>query len=326
MRTAESTALMEVRDLCVQFGRGARPARAVDGVSFSLRAGETLALVGESGSGKSVTAMALGRLVPEPPGRYARGSVLFEGEDVLAMSDEHLRKLRGGRLAYIFQEPATSLNPVLRAGHQIEEALRLHRPEVDAERETRDLLARVGLPDPAKAMRSYPHELSGGMQQRVMIAMALASQPSLLVADEPTTALDVTVQAQILRLLSQLQAQMGMAVLLITHNLGLVAEVAHRVAVMYAGRIVEEGDVVEVLRRPRHPYTRALLLAVPRLEDGRGSVQGIEGSVPDPRAIPAGCAFHPRCRFARERCRTDEPAVETIDGRSCRCHFWREIA
>ena len=318
--------LLEVSDLRVHFGRGAHPARAVDGVSFSIAEGETLALVGESGSGKSVTALALANLVAQPPGYYAGGRVVYAGSDVLAMNSRDLRALRGGGIAYIFQEPASSLNPVFHVEYQLREALRLHRPESATAEECRALLHCVGLPDPGKVAHSYPHELSGGMQQRVMIAMALASRPRLLVADEPTTALDVTVQAQILQLLSSLQKQFGMAMLLITHNLGLVAAVAHRVCVMYAGRIVEAGPVESVLHRPAHPYTRALLAAVPRLEGTEGAVQGIDGSVPDPRELPPGCAFHPRCAFARDVCRTSEPVEEPSEsGRCVRCHFWRTL-
>lgn len=317
--------LLRVADLQVFFGQGDRAARAVDGVSFDLSAGETLALVGESGSGKSVTALSLARLVPAPPGRYQGGRILYRGRDVLHLADRDLRALRGGEVAYVFQEPSSSLNPVFRVEAQIREVLRLHRPAADTTAEVASLLACVGLPDPGPVARKYPHELSGGMQQRVMLAMALAARPHLLVADEPTTALDVTVQAQILALLASLQRQFGMAILLITHNLGLVAEIAHRVAVMYAGRIVEQGPVADVLRHPRHPYTRALLAAVPRLEGAVGTVQGIEGMVPDPRRLPAGCAFHPRCAFARERCRVEAP-LENVDGaRLVRCHFWSEL-
>ncbi len=325
MQSEEKNELLRVNELRVQFGRGENPARAVDGISFDLREGETLALVGESGSGKSVTALALARLVPQPPGRYAGGAIEYRGNDVLKLSAENLRELRGGEIAYIFQEPSSSLNPVMRVSEQLHESLRLHRRDVDPEKEIVELLKCVGLPDPQNVARKYPHELSGGMQQRVMIAMALASRPKLLVADEPTTALDVTVQAQILTLLASLQKQFGMAILLITHNLGLVAEVAHRVAVMYAGKIVEQGPVEKILRDPRHPYTRALLAAVPRLEGSQGTVQGIEGLVPDPRHLPPGCPFHPRCAFAREKCKTDEPVWETENDRDVRCHFWREL-
>jgi peptide/nickel transport system ATP-binding protein len=325
--------LLRVEDLRVWFGSAANPIRAVDGVSLSVPAGRTVALVGESGSGKSVTALSLARLVPQPPGFIPGGRILFGGEDVLRMSGRRLAQIRGGDIAYVFQEPATALNPVLRVGWQIMEAVRLHRPDTDARAEAPRLMGMVGLPDPERRMRSYPHELSGGMQQRVMIAMALASRPRLLVADEPTTALDVTIQAQILELLGRLQQELRMAVLLITHNLGLVAGMAHSVAVMYAGRIVEDGPAEDVLTQPAHPYTRGLLEAVPRLvgaepERGGGAartrarLRGIPGTVPHPARLPAGCKFAPRCPLVRDVCRREDPAVrEAAGGRLVRCGF-----
>ncbi|MFH0909438.1 MAG: ABC transporter ATP-binding protein [bacterium] len=263
--TAEITALLEVRDLRTYFGRKDCPVRAVDGVSFTVGQGETVALVGESGSGKSVTALSLARLLPATQAYHAGGQIVFGGRDVLAMGDADLRALRGADIAYVFQEPGTSLNPVFTIGYQIAEAVRLHRPEVDARKETQEWLGRVGIPEPEQRFDAYPHQFSGGMQQRVMIAMALACRPKLLVADEPTTALDVTIQAQILKLLSALQRELNMAMLLITHNLALVAENADRVYVMRAGEIVESGQTEQILRRPQHPYTQALLAAVPRL-------------------------------------------------------------
>jgi len=318
--------LLEVRDLRTYFGPDPDPIRAVDGVSFTVRASETVALVGESGCGKSITALSLARLVPEPPGRYASGQVLFQGRDVLQMARPALEDLRGRRISYVFQEPANSLNPVFRVGNQIAEALRLHRSDVPVRAEVVRLMRLVGLPEPEQRMQAYPHELSGGMQQRVMIAMALACHPSLLVADEPTTALDVTIQAQILELLAELQRQLGMAVLLITHNLGLVADVAHWVNVMYAGRIVESGAVGRVLGAPRHPYARGLLEAVPRLEGAAGRLRGIPGTVPNPARLPAGCKFHPRCPACRDRCRAEEPGWEAVaDDQQVKCHFWREL-
>jgi oligopeptide/dipeptide ABC transporter ATP-binding protein len=299
--------------------------RAVERVSFRLNEGETLALVGESGCGKSVTALSLARLVPQPPGRYVTGQVLYQGRDVLAMDDAALRDLRGNEISYVFQEPSTSLNPVFRVGYQIREALRLHRPGNHDSAEVNRLLDMVGIPDPARRARAYPHELSGGMQQRVMVAMALACRPRVLVADEPTTALDVTIQAQILDLLRELQGELRMAVLLITHNLGLVADVAHRVHVMYAGRIVESGAAPEVLEAPRHPYTRALLAAVPRLEGTEGRLEGIPGSVPNPARLPIGCKFHPRCPLQQPRCLEEEPVAEDASsGHWLKCHFWNE--
>ena len=259
--------LLEVAELRTWFRRdGEEPVRAVDGVSFRVPRGGTVALVGESGSGKTVTALSLTRLLPEPPAYFAGGKILFEGRNVLEMSGRELRAIRGGKIAYVFQEPATALNPVLRVGFQVKEAVRAHNRGAKAGRAAIELLDRVGLPDPKARMRAYPHELSGGMQQRVVVAMALACRPALLVADEPTTALDVTIQAQILELLKTLQGELGMAVLLITHNLGLVAETADTVHVMRAGRIVESGPVEQVLTAPRDAYTKMLLAAVPRLE------------------------------------------------------------
>ena len=324
---ASSTSkLITVENLQVQFFSGANPVRAVDGISFDIAEGETVALVGESGCGKSVTAMSLARLVPQPPGRYAGGRVVFQDRDVLAMDEAALRQLRGRDIAYIFQEPGSALNPVFTIGWQIIEALRLHRPDCKVQAEALEMMRLVGIPDPEQRLKSYPHELSGGQQQRVMIAMAIACRPKLLVADEPTTALDVTIQAQILDLLRDLQRRLGMAMLLITHNLGLVAETARRMFVMYAGRIVESGTAPDVLAQPRHPYTRALLEAVPRLDGTEGRLKAIEGNVPNPAELPSGCKFHPRCAFARERCRTDEPTWETESpDRGVRCHFWKEL-
>lgn len=260
------TPLLEVRNLRIQFVTEDGDVQAVDDISFTIRAGETVALVGESGSGKSVTALSLSRLVPTPPARYNGGEILFQGANVLDFSKRQLQTLRGGQIAYVFQEPSTSLNPVYRVRNQIAEALHLHRPDVkDVRAEILKLLDLVGIRDPARTMESYPHQLSGGMQQRVMIAMALACQPKLLVADEPTTALDVTIQAQILDLLRDLRKKVGMAVLLITHNFAIVSNLADRVLVMYRGKIVEQGLTQEVLRRPKHPYTQALLECIPKI-------------------------------------------------------------
>ena len=315
--------LLRVEDLRTYFNSGPRPVKAVDGVHFTVGRGATVALVGESGCGKSVTALSLARLVPQPPGWYAGGRILYEGRDVLAMDEAALRDLRGREISYVFQEPAESLNPVFRVGHQVAEAIRLHRRDADVREEVVRLFWLVGLPEPEQRRHAYPHELSGGMQQRVMIAMALACRPKLLVADEPTTALDVTIQAQIIDLLDTLQRQLGMAVLLITHNLGLVADIAHRTCVMYAGRIVESGPTAELLTDPKHPYTRGLLDAVPRLEEARGRLKGIEGQVPNPAALPPGCPFHPRCPKRQARCEREEPGVESPGpDRSVRCHFW----
>ncbi len=315
--------LLAVEDLRFYFRAARAPIRAVDGVSFDVAAGETVALVGESGSGKSVTALSLARLAGGA-GYFAGGRVWFDGRDLVRLPPDELRRLRGAAISYVFQEPSTSLNPVFRAGWQVAEALRLHRRGLDARAETLHLFQMVGLADPERCWRAYPHELSGGMQQRVMLAMALACRPRLLVADEPTTALDVTVQAQILELLVRLQAELGMAVLLITHNLGLVAGVAARVNVMYAGRIVEAGPAAAVLRAPAHPYTRGLLDAVPRLGAAGVELTGIPGAVPHPARLPAGCKFHPRCPQARPACRRCEPELNAAgEGHLVRCPYWK---
>ena len=314
--------LLEVRDLRVSFFTDDGEVRAVDGVSFSIRRGETLALVGESGCGKSVTALALARLVATPPGVYQGGEILLEGEDVLRMDNRRLREIRGAKIAYIFQEPATSLNPVFRIGCQIKESLQLHRPEAATDAEVVRLLRLVGIPEPEQRMRSYPHQMSGGQQQRVMIAMALACNPALLVADEPTTALDVTIQKQILDLLKELKQKLQMSILLITHNLGIVGDLAENVAVMYAGRIVESSPTRELLARPLHPYTAALLRSIPKLGARRERLQSIPGSVPNPAALPVGCKFHPRCPIVREQCRADpEPQLLEHSARRVRCPF-----
>lgn len=316
-------ALLSVRDLRFFFRTRALPIRAVDGVTFDVAPGETSALVGESGSGKSVTAMAIARLVPSP-GYVAGGSIFFDGIDTLKLSSDRLQKLRGAEISYIFQEPSQSLNPVFTVGYQVEEALRLHRSGLDYRAEAVRLLSLVGIPEPERRLRSYPHELSGGMQQRVMIAMALACRPKLLVADEPTTALDVTVQAQILNLLAALQEDLGMAILLITHNLGIVAGLARMVNVMYAGMIVESGMTDEILSSPAHPYTRGLLAAVPRLASACKRMEGIPGNAPDPAAPPSGCRFHPRCPLAKDLCRHSEPVEIKISGKHIvKCHCWK---
>lgn len=313
-----------MEDLRTWFGSPERPIRAVDGLSFSVNQGRTVALVGESGCGKSVTALSLARLVQEPPGFYAGGHINFEGRSVLDMDRAELSKMRGRDIAYIFQEPGSALNPVFRVGDQIKESLKLHRPGINRSEEAISLLTTVGLPDPEKRVNSYPHELSGGQQQRVMIAMALACRPRLLVADEPTTALDVTIQAQILELLADLQRQFGMAILIITHNLGLVAEVADFVNIMYAGRIVEAGPTEPILISPAHPYTKALLDAVPRLDAAGKTAVGIKGAVPHPANLPAGCKFAPRCSRARHTCTASEPELlphADSGSRTVRCYF-----
>ena len=313
--------LLSVRDLRTVFYTEDGAAPAVDGVSFDLRAGETLGLVGESGCGKSVTSLSIVRLV-SPPGRTEGGRVLFEGRDLLALGEGERRRVRGNRIAMIFQEPMTSLNPAFTCGDQIDEAVRLHLGlDAKAARDrTVDLLRRVGIPAPEQRADEYPHRLSGGMRQRVMIAMALSCNPSLLIADEPTTALDVTIQAQILDLLKRLQASAGMAVLMITHDLGVIAEVADRVAVMYAGRIVERADAASLFRTPRHPYTRGLLASRPRLAERRDRLEAIPGAVPDPLRFPPGCRFHPRCPLADDRCGVEAPPLmEVAPGHAVAC-------
>ncbi|HXQ29338.1 MAG TPA: ABC transporter ATP-binding protein [Gemmatimonadales bacterium] len=309
-----SELLLRVRDLRTYFvtERGSGTARAVDGVSFDLYAGETLGVVGESGCGKTTTALSLLRLITEPPGHILPGSLIeFEGRNVLALPPRDLQALRGGEVAIIFQEPMTSLNPVLTVGAQIAETVIVHEraSRRAARARTVELLQLVGIPDPAVRADAYPHELSGGMRQRVMIAMALACRPKILIADEPTTALDVTIQAQILELLDHLQDELGMAVLLVTHDLGVVAGAVDRVLVMYAGQVVEAAPTAELFSRPLHPYTEGLLASVPRLDTPRRRLPSIPGQVPSATAWPGGCRFHPRCPYAWERCRAEDPGL-----------------
>ena len=320
--------LLDIKNLQLEFGSKEKPLRAVDGVSFSIDAGETVCLVGESGCGKSVTALSIARLVPTPPARYVGGEILLNGRDVLRMDKTELRKIRGGVVSYIFQEPSASLNPVFRVGSQIKESLKLHRLEKANDAEVIRLLKLVGIPAPESRMKDYPHQLSGGMQQRVMIAMALASEPKLLVADEPTTALDVTIQAQILELLLDLKKRFGMAMLLITHNLGIVSDIADRLAVMYAGQIVELAPAADLLRRPFHPYTRALMNSVPKLGHEMERLQAIGGNVPNPGAWPKGCRFFPRCPNAAkhpECADTMPPLIELEPKRWVRCLYANEL-
>ncbi len=300
------------------------PVTVVDGIDLALRAGETLAVVGESGSGKSMTALSLLRLLPEPAARNAGGTVMFRGRDLLRIPEREMRALRGDALAMIFQEPMTSLNPVLRIGAQLAEVWEEHRPELSrrtARERSRALLGRVRIPDPDRILDEFAHRLSGGMRQRVMIAMALACDPAVLIADEPTTALDATVQAQILDLLRSIQAALGLAVMLITHNLGVVAENADRVLVMYAGRKVEEAPAAELLRAPRHPYTEGLIAALP--DPGRSGprerLHEIPGTVPPLSRLPPGCAFAPRCKLAMPVCRERSPALATYGAASVAC-------
>lgn len=320
---ASSETLVEVCDLQVHLGTGPQPARAVERISFYINRGESVGLVGESGCGKSMTALALARLIPQPPARIVGGSIRYGAQDLLALPEAELRRWRGRRMAYVFQEPSAALNPVHRIGEQIRESLKLHRPDQSTAAEVERLLGVVGMPDPGRVRRSYPHQLSGGMQQRAVLAMALAGQPELLIADEPTTALDVTVQAQIMELLVSLQRELGMALLLITHNLALVARATHRLYVMYAGRLVEQGVTLDVLGKPKHPYTQALLRAVPRLRGVHGQLEGIPGSVPQGSERPSGCLFHPRCPKAQARCAQQDPEWDEVAaGHQVRCHYW----
>ncbi|MFO1329193.1 MAG: ABC transporter ATP-binding protein [Rubrivivax sp.] len=304
--------LLSIRGLTTRFRTERGMVTAVDDVSFDVAPGETVAVVGESGSGKSVTALSILRLIPDPPGRIAGGQILFEGQDLLALSDREMRAIRGDRIAMIFQEPMSSLNPSLTIGLQIAEPVHQHRgtPWAQALDVARGLLEKVHIPDAARRLQTWPHHYSGGMRQRAMIAMALACQPRLIIADEPTTALDVTVQAQILDLLKDSTRETGAALVLITHDLGVVARYADRVVVMYGGRVVEQGPARAVYRSPRHPYTRGLLASVPRLDGPAGErLVPIEGSPPDLAALPPGCAFEPRCRRAGEACRTTRPPL-----------------
>ncbi|MCH7489111.1 MAG: ABC transporter ATP-binding protein [Gemmatimonadetes bacterium] len=304
------TALLRVRHLSTSFQTEAGLVRAVDDVSFDLAEGETLGLVGESGSGKTVTALSILRLIPQPPGAFGPESrIEYDGVDLLRLPSRELRKVRGAQIAMIFQEPMSSLNPVLTVGSQISEAIRAHEPVSRKEANDRavELLDLVGIPEPGRRFRDYPHQMSGGMQQRVMIGMALSCRPKILIADEPTTALDVTIQAQILDLLLELKERFAMSVLFITHDLGVLAGVADRVAVMYGGSIVEQGPVRAVFEQPAHPYTRGLLHAVPRVDRPSDRIEGIPGSVPTATAWPSGCRFHPRCSECMKHCEVDAP-------------------
>ena len=318
-------ALLEVTDLKTHFTTRDGVVKAVDGVSFSLGVGQTLAIVGESGSGKSVTALSLMRLIPDPPGKIADGVIKLRDESVLDMSDEEIRALRGDRIAMIFQDPMTSLNPVFRVGYQIAEALRLHKgmDRKAAEAKAVDMLELVGIPNAPHRAKDYPHQFSGGMRQRAMIAMALACDPDILIADEPTTALDVTIQAQILELMIDLQKRTGAAIIMITHDLGVVADMADDVMVMYAGKQVEYGSADDIFYRPLHPYTWGLLDSLPRHDiSEKGELCPISGQPPSLIDIPSGCAFHPRCPYAKDVCRTDVPALKEIEpGHSSACHF-----
>jgi len=319
--------LLQIKNLHTQFYVGKRVVQAVNGVNIEVNAGETLALVGESGCGKSVTAMSILRLLPEPPAQLT-GEIIFDGQDILKMSIEQVREIRGKEISMIFQEPMTSLNPAYSVGEQIAEVVEVHsaagkKNKKAAWERAVEMLELVGIPSARQRAKDYPHQMSGGMRQRVMIAMALACNPKLLLADEPTTALDVTIQAQILDLIRKLALEFNTALVLITHDLGVVAEMAQKIAVMYAGRIVEQGTVVEVFDKPYHPYTAGLMFSIPRLDGiSKQKLYTIEGVVPDLAQLPPGCTFAERCEYAQAICRTEQPLLKTLaGGRQVACHF-----
>ena len=322
-------ALLDVRNLQTQFTTSGGVVRAVDGVSWDVRAGETVALVGESGCGKSVSALSVMRLVSAPAGRIVGGEIHFKGRDLLTLSEEEMRKTRGREIGMIFQEPMTSLNPVLTIGRQLTEPMEIHLGMTPAQARARagEILGLVGIADAERRLRQYPHQFSGGMRQRIMIAMALSCNPALILADEPTTALDVTIQAQILELLRSLSRKLGAAMLIITHNLGVVARYADRVNVMYAGRIVERGTARELYANPRHPYTLGLLRSVPRLDEPRrAKLDPIPGQPPDLTRLPPGCSFAPRCSFVVDRCRVERPELELVaPDHTTACWEWKKL-
>jgi len=319
--------LLEVRSLSTHFFTEEGVVRAVENVSFEIHPGEILSIVGESGCGKSVTGLSILKLIPSPPGQIVRGEILFDGRNLLRLEEKEMEKVRGNDISMIFQEPMTSLNPVFTIGNQIIEAILLHQglDKTEARRRAIEMLDRVKIPSPETRIDAYPHQLSGGMRQRAMIAMALSCQPKLLIADEPTTALDVTIQAQVLRLLKEIQREMGMAVMLITHDLGVVAEIADRVAVMYAGRLVEVGSIEAIFGQMRHPYTKGLLDSIPQLKERKNRLDAIPGQVPNPVNLPIGCKFHPRCYLRVEECKREEPPLLKVNGdHFSRCIRWQE--
>ncbi|NNN32760.1 ABC transporter ATP-binding protein [Streptomyces sp. S3(2020)] len=319
--------LLEVRDLQVEFRTRDGVAKAVNGVDYSVDEGETLAVLGESGSGKSVTAQAVMGILDMPPGRITGGEILFRGKDLLKLKEEERRKVRGAEMAMIFQDALSSLNPVLSVGDQLGEMFVVHRgmSKKDARARSIELMDRVRIPGARERVKQYPHQFSGGMRQRIMIAMAMALEPALIIADEPTTALDVTVQAQVMDLLAELQRELNMGLILITHDLGVVADVADRIAVMYAGRIVESAPVHDIYKAPAHPYTKGLLDSIPRLDQKGQELYAIKGLPPNLMNIPPGCAFNPRCPMAQDVCRTDVPPLYDVsEDRTSACHFWRE--
>jgi oligopeptide/dipeptide ABC transporter ATP-binding protein len=316
--------ILEIRDLCVEFQTVEGTVQAVNHLSYKLRKGEKLGIVGESGSGKSVSSLGMLRLIPNPPGRITGGEILYKGQDLVKAPKKEMQRIRGNEISMIFQEPMTSLNPIIKCGKQIAESLRLHRGmnKKEAMEEAVRLMQSVGIANPAQRAHEYPHQMSGGMRQRVMIAMALACEPQILIADEPTTALDVTIQAQILDLIRDLNERMGTSVIFITHDLGVVSELCDTVLVMYTGRIVEQAPVLELFETPKHPYTVGLLEAIPRITKQRAPLQTIEGTVPNPTERIEGCSFSPRCPYATEQCRQKEPPeVQLSEHRRVRC--WR---
>jgi len=323
----ENHYLLKIHNLHTYFFTDEGVAKAVDGVDLELEEGGTLGVVGESGCGKSVTALSVMRLIPDPPGKITQGEILFRGTNLLTLSEAEMRKIRGRYISMIFQEPMTSLNPVFQIGDQISEVLRLHEGMSRKESWNRsvEMLKMVGIPSPERRVYEYPHQLSGGMRQRAMIAMALACGPMLMIADEPTTALDVTIQAQILELINRLQREKGMSVILITHNLGVIAETAQKVAVMYAGRIVEYTDVQPIFLSPKHPYTQGLLKSIPRLDEDHGrktKLEAIPGLVPSLLDLPKGCKFSNRCKYVFERCVEEPPLIEAAPGHLVRCWLY----
>ncbi|WP_328955330.1 ABC transporter ATP-binding protein [Kitasatospora purpeofusca] len=333
-RLEVGTPLLEVKDLHVEFHTRDGVAKAVNGVNYSVAAGETLAVLGESGSGKSVTAQTIMGILDMPPGKISQGQILFRGQDMLAMSEENRRQIRGQKIAMIFQDALSSLNPVMTVGAQLGEMFRVHRgsSKKEAKEKAIELMERVRIPAARQRVGDYPHQFSGGMRQRIMIAMALSMEPDLIIADEPTTALDVTVQAQVMDLLAELQAEYNMGLILITHDLGVVADVADKIAVMYAGRIVETAPVRELYANPAHPYTKGLLRSIPRLDQKGQELYAIKGLPPNLLKVPAGCAFNPRCDVATDLCRTEIPKLHQVSdkdgkeltGRSSACHLWKE--
>jgi len=321
--------LLQVKDLRTYFYTDDGVVKAVDGVNFEVEAGKTIGIVGESGCGKSITAMSILRLIPDPPGKIVSGEIMFDGRDLTKLSIEDIRHIRGNDISMIFQEPMTSLNPVFTVGYQIMEVLMLHQnlSESEAKKKAIEMIKVVGIPRPDKIVDEYPHQLSGGMRQRIMIAMALACQPKLLIADEPTTALDVTIQAQILDLMNSLKERLNTSIMLITHDLGVVAEMSDHVVVMYSGKIVEDAPVKELFANPNHPYTIGLMNSIPSLVKEGERLESIEGSVPNPLYLPKGCYFHPRCKYATDECRKSQPELREISpGHKVSCFRAGEVA